>query len=981
MSVYNKYNTAIVPKEKKEGGIFMNTKKIISLVLSAVLFIGVLPISTFAVTGMGIEIDAPYAGKGTVSFSWDKVSKADGYQFSLRYLETGDLYFDHEDATGTSVDITRKWKAGQYRVWVGAYRLSYGEDKNNSYTWAYQEEYVFTIEECCSHGHVETAWDTSKTISYKSISDSEHTVSGYVYSYCTDCLDKVETSIKVTETEGHQFNKNGDCILCDYTSGCEHPDTILTIIDGYPSYTPYNEYHHKYTIHYDKLCKDCFETVSKNVSAETGYEDHDFDNNGICRECKYVKPSEQAPLTITVSSDKINAETGETIFATASASGGSGLYKFAWKIGKNKTTVYETDLSYGSNYSYTFTEEGTYTVTVTVKDGNGDKASASCTITVKSKVCKHSETKYELGDTEYTSFDQVYHTVNNHYDEICIDCRKTVNSKVESSYEEHTFDGKGICTKCGCVRTSDNKDSGNDNTTTSDSECKHSVKREKISSSLKQMSGDKKEHYVVSQYREYCDCGYIDRTFEETSKEACVLTSQRIEAEHHAGLGHKLFSTCKSCGYAYYEGYSTLSSCEFCTNTEPESGDNIKKAEETYDYALYCNDDRCAYYLRGELCVGINTPIIFGFYDKNNEDVNLSLSGEGLHLSVDSSAKIDGLVVTFYEKGSNTVKLVRNSDGKVLVSLDVYVSRLEDINGRHTSQTVTDVVTESNMEEINWKKHSCSITTDVVICDYRRVGNVVRFDAYNRGQSVYAVASYDAQGREIDRAYIQAFVPPSSIVEDAIKTFGGTGRLIDSKNYNESYTEETEIEINVVSGGYIRILEYTDGDVFVKLSNYIKTFEYFLESENSLMSLFSPNQVQKIIQQVGKENVLFAIYNAITREFVDFMNQECIKLCEEALDIYIQSKGGTEQYIKDYLPKLIIRINVEDLWSSLLSTTVSDIWASVESIAMQANAYTAVADTLLSGVECVGNAVFVDRQISYMTSGISKKYIDTIVLK
>ena len=88
-------------------------------------------------------------------------------------------------------------------------------------------------------------------------------------------------------------------------------------------------------------------------------------------------------LRVSVTAGQTSAELGEIISATASASGGDGSYKYAWKVTRNGSTVDETDFSFGEYYSYTVDEEGSYVFTAYVKDGNGTQVSSdSAAITV-----------------------------------------------------------------------------------------------------------------------------------------------------------------------------------------------------------------------------------------------------------------------------------------------------------------------------------------------------------------------------------------------------------------------------------------------------------------------------------------------------------------------------------------------------------------------------------------------------------------------
>ena len=121
-------------------------------------------------------------------------------------------------------------------------------------------------------------------------------------------------------------------------------------------------------------CADCGEFVK--FETETVEEDHSFDSDGKCSKCGYASDVQDSDLKVLVDVDQTRAFVGESLGASATATGGDGQYKFAWKITRDGVELTTTPIV-GPRYNYPADEEGIYVFTVIVVDGKGNQTSAS----------------------------------------------------------------------------------------------------------------------------------------------------------------------------------------------------------------------------------------------------------------------------------------------------------------------------------------------------------------------------------------------------------------------------------------------------------------------------------------------------------------------------------------------------------------------------------------------------------------------------
>ena len=498
------------------------------LFLCVTLLAGLLPENVSAASSIGLSAYAPRPGSGTITISWDKVSNASFYAYSVRDTTTNASICDRTQTSKAYAKVSHTWEAGHsYRVWAGA--CCEGNDPDNTSTWDYTGMTTFTVE-ACAHSNTDVAWDTSRSITYTSVSDTQHQMKGYQYEYCTSCFEHIGSSYKVTETVGHDFDKNGDCPSCGYTHACAHTRTKLVEIDGYPAYIQDSETKHIVDIQYKRVCRDCDAVVDKLVDSERVYqrEEHDFNSKGVCRDCGYVKPAQQEPLKISVSASPSSAETGATLSASAAASGGDGSYSFSWKVTCDGNVVANTDLSYGSSYNVTASKAGSYVFTATVRDGNSNQVSASSgTITVKAPACQHPSTEIAWDTSRaitYKSVSDNTHTMTGYQYKYCTICFERVGDSFSASETvSHNFDSNGDCPSCGYTHA-----------------CPHSQTNLAALDGYPAYRPDSETQHIVDiQYKKVCaDCNAV------VSK---LVDSARVYKRENHNFNEN--GTCRSCGY------------------------------------------------------------------------------------------------------------------------------------------------------------------------------------------------------------------------------------------------------------------------------------------------------------------------------------------------------------------------------------------------------------------------------------------------
>ena len=437
-----------------------STRCLTGLLVMALL-LSLVPISASAVSSIGLSYSQPSVGRGSLKLYWDSAPNVEFYAYSVRDITTDESICSNERTSRTSASVSWTWENNHsYRIWAGA--CCTGNDPDNTSTWDYTGMDSFTVVGC-PHTNTETAWDTTNhDVSYKSISDYEHKITGYEYEYCTKCFERIGKSHKVTETQAHVFDSDGDCTICNYRHSCQHKNTELVIASGFPSYKSCNAKEHTCTTLYDRVCANatCGKVVKLGDTRTTEDQPHRFNSSGRCKDCGYQKSYEK--LQVSVSRSQSEAYAGSSISASASVSGGDGQYKCGWEVTCNGQTVSQTDMGMGAYYSYTASTVGQYVFTVTVTDGQGSRVDASSqSITVKAKPCEHPTyaVQWTADPRSCKSISDSEHTTTGYQYKYCTVCGVQISEKFKATETEpHQFDAAGDCLSCDYRHSCQHKD-------------------------------------------------------------------------------------------------------------------------------------------------------------------------------------------------------------------------------------------------------------------------------------------------------------------------------------------------------------------------------------------------------------------------------------------------------------------------------------------------------------------------------------------
>lgn len=527
-----------------------------ALTLALILMLPCAPAQAEILPLMNLYLGDGTDGK-TYRFSWSSYSGTDHYEYSIRDKTTNDLLRDHKVTSSTSGSLNSSYVIGghSYHVWVGAYNSSdkliaqaHGDfsaiipdtcqhpdddlvDRNmrrtyesrSNTTHAYEitcdlycgicgelylvdGSYVMGLEshdynngvclDCkhrCTHNFERV---NAAKYKFESLSSTQHKTTKTYNTECKCCEMPGDDDV-VTTTNNHAFDSNGDCTLCDFRAGCLHTSTKL--LEYSRSYRKYDDTEHEIHTLSQRVCAN----ASCGVVRESGivgktYEAHNFSGNS-CADCGYARA---AALTVSVSRGQSAAETGATIEASVSISGGTGAYRIAWEVLFNNASVNTTDYSQGVNYSYIASKEGTWAFKVYVQDkGSGEvKTATTSGIAVTAGACAHTNKVEDELNKEYVKMSETKHYVYTYYQRKCNDCGVLIGDTMRrQNTANHSFDANGVCV---CLFTQ------------SQQPCDHSdAYEEHIDTKIE--AGTAEKHIVIKIYKDACTCGAVLNAYRE----------------------------------------------------------------------------------------------------------------------------------------------------------------------------------------------------------------------------------------------------------------------------------------------------------------------------------------------------------------------------------------------------------------------------------------------------------------------------------
>lgn len=514
---------------------YTTNRSILGAVLLAILMIRFLiPFCSACAEGTGLY---GYCRDDQVIFCWNEVEEADYYVYNFR-THLGAAY----NAPGkTTYSTSFSVPAGLLGVedgedvkgWVGAkdaegniiaqdtvYVTYYGpkdpepDECNHKYN---KKGYCKWCGEECPHDASEIQVDTDT--SYNIISETQHEKTRTYDVQCSICRKTLQEDLSITTIENHMLDENGDCVFCNYRTGCTHSSTEDSF-DG-PYYQPNSESTHIVSYIVSRVCANplCGEVREWGYRTEKTEENHTFSGNR-CILCGYTL----AELSVFAGRDSASVFTGEQIGSTCYVEGGSGSYSYAWQVFRNGCLVRESADATG-RWTINADETGTWSFEVFVTDRvTGQQISASSgTIEVLPAQCTHETQTDVLQDKEYRRFSDATHEAISTVSRFCNDCGGQVAGPWEESViEEHVW-SDGRCIFCDALASEP------------EPPCTHAETCETVIDSEYFNNGSDINHTVVLTYQDICaECGEIINT---------TRTSNKTELHRFDGL------VCRDCGY------------------------------------------------------------------------------------------------------------------------------------------------------------------------------------------------------------------------------------------------------------------------------------------------------------------------------------------------------------------------------------------------------------------------------------------------
>lgn len=296
-------------------------------------------------------------------------------------------------------------------------------------------------EDYCAHSEKDVAWDTNQTITYNKYNDTHHKVTGYQYTYCTSCFERVGESFATEEYEEHSLNTSGKCSLCGYSTGtdCSHINFEIVCDEEKPiTHEQYSGFYHITYFYQYSRCKDCHTRLSESYPTDEWMQ-HSLDDDNICKDCGYAAPViEDLQIFLTLSQSTV--QIGDTVQAVASVTGGSGNYYFTWIVSNTDGYImYRTDYAENS-CDFTPRSEGSYVFQATAYDSQHRDLWAQAVnnvIVVEKIACSHENTE-TVTSTQLVNQSLTHHTVETTTYEECTICHEKRNEVTDVEWVEHT---------------------------------------------------------------------------------------------------------------------------------------------------------------------------------------------------------------------------------------------------------------------------------------------------------------------------------------------------------------------------------------------------------------------------------------------------------------------------------------------------------------------------------------------------------------
>ena len=392
----------------------------------------------------------------------------------------------------------------------------------------------------CAHVNTGTSWIWGSTPpTYTQYNDGQHKVSGYQYTYCSDCNEQLNDGIYVEDQLEDHFMYGGICPYCSYS--CPHATAENVWDSNYPvTYSQYNSTQHKYQGYQYTYCTYCLERIGDSFAAEK-LEDHTPNDNGTCEKCWYSNGCEHSII---------------------------------WQKGSVYTYGVNDDAQHHAVYRMnpycTKCEEivGDWEKSEEVVEDHIFGDNDRCDVCNFRRNCPHENIREEMNTgilPRYRSVSDTQHVMFVYYFDYCQDCSKRVSEDraVDTSFvNDHVFDDSGVCTYC-------------DYGSTTDSGCAHTNVVGTISSldPPRYEQCNETQHSVYHTMYDRClDCNqYISEGFEASTLENHVLDNGK----------------CTYCGYGMGEDYCTHPASDVMWSSAPMTYTSLNEEQHQVEGCQY----------------------------------------------------------------------------------------------------------------------------------------------------------------------------------------------------------------------------------------------------------------------------------------------------------------------------------------------------------------------------------------------------------
>ncbi len=304
----------------------------------------------------------------------------------------------------------------------------------------------------CQHPLISDDWYTMNN-TYANIGDAyNHQVSGTSvhYTYCTNCYKHIEqTETPYTELQDHDFwdwetgKYTNVCKECGYT--CTHPETTVDIVYSDKVCVNVGNKNRHYvagTKTVTTRCRLCDQVISEVPVDVSYFEEHDFNEKGVCEKCQYACP--HATVRVYTDDDYEDEE------PTYKDTGDNKTHQRISKV-RQFTVCADCGARIGEPALVTVSETRNHWYW----GGN------TCEACGHVNTCTHANKEVRLDDDwddhKYEKLDNAeYHNeiYTYRYSNYCADCgaylgEADVAPYVETIPQLHDFDRNGVCYGCG----------------------------------------------------------------------------------------------------------------------------------------------------------------------------------------------------------------------------------------------------------------------------------------------------------------------------------------------------------------------------------------------------------------------------------------------------------------------------------------------------------------------------------------------------